>query len=32
LACGTCDACLLRRQGFERAGVPDPTAYVRKKG
>ncbi len=26
-ACGVCDACRLRRQGFEAAGVPDPTAY-----
>lgn len=26
-ACGMCDACRLRRQGFEEAGVPDPTLY-----
>lgn len=26
-ACGVCDACRLRRQGFVAAGVPDPTHY-----
>lgn len=26
-ACGVCDACRLRRQGFEAAGVADPTRY-----
>lgn len=26
-ACGRCDACWLRRGGFEEAGVPDPTIY-----
>jgi 7-cyano-7-deazaguanine synthase len=26
-ACGRCDACRLRRAGFEAAGVPDPTPY-----
>ena len=26
-ACGLCDACRLRRQGFEQAGVADPTIY-----
>ncbi|MEM1403632.1 MAG: 7-cyano-7-deazaguanine synthase QueC [Pseudomonadota bacterium] len=28
LACGRCDACRLRREGFEQAGLPDPTHYV----
>ena len=27
-ACGHCDACRLRRQGFQAAGLPDPTRYV----
>ncbi len=27
-ACGRCDSCALRRQGFAQAGVPDPTRYV----
>ena len=27
VACGRCDACVLRRKGFERAGVADPTRY-----
>ncbi len=27
LACGQCDSCQLRRQGFSDAGVPDPTHY-----
>jgi len=26
-ACGSCDACRLRREGFEAAGIPDPTRY-----
>ena len=26
-ACGACDACRFRRQGFEDAGLPDPTRY-----
>lgn len=28
LACGHCDSCQLRKLGFERAGVPDPTKYM----
>lgn len=27
-ACGRCDACRFRRQGFLEAGIPDPTRYV----
>ena len=26
-ACGICDACRLRKAGFEAAGIPDPTRY-----
>ncbi|MFP4176375.1 MAG: 7-cyano-7-deazaguanine synthase QueC [Candidatus Brocadiia bacterium] len=26
-ACGRCDACILRRKGFDEAGVEDPTRY-----
>lgn len=26
-ACGSCDSCLLRKKGFEEAGVSDPTPY-----
>ena len=31
-ACGECDACRLRAQGFDAAGVADPTRYVRAEG
>ncbi len=27
-ACGHCDSCLLRKAGFERAGIADPTVYT----
>jgi len=26
-ACGACDACFLRRKGFDEAGIDDPTRY-----
>jgi 7-cyano-7-deazaguanine synthase len=28
-ACGRCDSCRLRQEGFAAAGVPDPTRYRR---
>ncbi len=28
LACGRCDACLLRLRGFQQNGIPDPARYV----
>lgn len=28
-ACGFCDACRFRREGFDRAGIADPTRYQR---
>lgn len=27
-ACGLCDSCFLRKQGFRQAGVADPTCYA----
>ena len=27
-ACGICEACILRRQGFQEAGIDDPTEYA----
>ena len=30
LACGRCDSCRLRQQGFADAGIADPTRYIAK--
>ena len=27
-ACGKCDSCFLRKEGFEQAGLTDPTRYI----
>jgi len=31
-ACGRCDSCRLRREGFVSAGIPDPTRYAHRAG
>jgi len=31
-ACGRCDACRLRAEGFRAAGLPDPTRYALRAG
>jgi 7-cyano-7-deazaguanine synthase len=28
IACGRCDSCLIRREGFQAAGIPDPIRYA----
>ncbi len=31
-ACGKCDACVIRKQGFQVAGIVDPTIYANTQG
>lgn len=28
-ACGFCDSCRIRREGFKKADIPDPTGYIK---
>jgi 7-cyano-7-deazaguanine synthase len=28
LACGECESCRLRKEGFNALGIPDPTHYL----
>jgi 7-cyano-7-deazaguanine synthase len=30
IACGECDACILRLKGFQESGIPDPIPYQKK--
>ncbi|MFP4453108.1 MAG: 7-cyano-7-deazaguanine synthase QueC [Desulfobacterales bacterium] len=29
IACGLCDSCRIRKNGFAKAGIPDPTVYAK---
>jgi 7-cyano-7-deazaguanine synthase len=28
IACGRCDSCILRKEGFREAGIEDPALYA----